>query len=395
MFVAVVSLAAAMHVPAMGSYRLAGRTVYVGVNAEPPDQPTIQYYDSKSHRMGTLDFVSGVVYRTNAQPWIRFSLAKPTVAVREQRFVLGSEADRLGASLWFAPKAQHRATIVLIQGADDSTRQMGFLIPYFVAHGLNVVTYDQRGTGDSVGNWRYTSPASKAADILTIIAAVRSNAVVDPKRIGAWAASNGGWVAPIVATHFPLAFLILKSAPSESIASNVLYEIGAEMQEAARFTPQQMTQALAFERTMFATLTTNTNWGVEAQTLSAARTQPWFGFMRIPPGFTAPPPAPMLAALRASLVYDPTTTLERVTTPTLALFGALDKNVNAQDSAAGFRRAFTKSGMRDFTIKTFPNAGHLLVASTTGYEDQPILPVRYVGYPEAMIRWLRVRGFTR
>jgi len=50
--------------------------------------------------------------------------------------------------------------------------------------------------------------------------------------------------------------------------------------------------------------------------------------------------------------------------------------------------------MADLTILSFRQAGHLLVASTTGYEDQPLFPVRYVGYPEAMIRWLDARGFT-
>jgi hypothetical protein len=156
---AVLALGTVAHAPAMGAYRLSGRTVYVGVDAEPPDRPTVQFYDSTTRRMGTLRYVSGRVYRTNGRPTLTFTLGAPASPVRERPFIIGG-ADRLGASLWFAPNAKRRATIVLIQGADDSTRQMGFLIPYFVAHGLNVVTYDQRGTGDSVGNWRYTVGAA-------------------------------------------------------------------------------------------------------------------------------------------------------------------------------------------------------------------------------------------
>ncbi|MGH9684863.1 MAG: hypothetical protein ACRD4S_14775 [Candidatus Acidiferrales bacterium] len=52
--------------------------------------------------------------------------------------------------------------------------------------------------------------------------------------------------------------------------------------------------------------------------------------------------------------------------------------------------------MKDLTILTFAGAGHTLVRSTTGYEDDPSLPQRTVeGYPEAAIHWLDDRGFTK
>ncbi len=376
-------------------YRNAGSAVYVGVDAEPPDSPTVQYYDARTRRLGTLAHVAGDVYRTADSPALTFDLGAPSVRVHERRFVLGNGAQRFGGSLWYAAGARRRATVVLIQGADDSTRQMGFLIPYFVGNGLNVVTYDQRGTGVSEGNWRYTSPQSKADDVVALLQLVKAQPQVDARRTGAWAASNGGWVAPIVASRFPLAFLILKSTPSGSITENVLYEIRQSLREGGDFTPKQIAQALAFEQTMFASVKNDDNWGAAAQALASARTQPWFSYMRIPPGMPIPPPPAMLAGLRAALIYDPAAMLQQLRTPTLALFGALDKNVDAARSAARLRAAFKQSGEPDLTIVTFPNAGHLLTESRTGYEDRQTLPVRYVGYPETMVRWLIVRHFVR
>lgn len=69
---------------------------------------------------------------------------------------------------------------------------MGFLIPWFVGHGLNVVTYDQRGTGTSTGDWHYTSPALKADDILAMIGALKHDPRIDPKRIGLWPPATVG-----------------------------------------------------------------------------------------------------------------------------------------------------------------------------------------------------------
>lgn len=375
-----------------GAYRLAEGIVYIGIEAEPPDHPTIQFYDEKTRRTGTLERVSGQEYHTDDSPRMKFVLNSPISTIEEKRFLIENGPDHLGASLWRAPGLGPHPTIVLIHGADDETREMGFLIPYFVSHGLSVVTYDQRGTGESTGNWQFTGPTSRADDVVALLHKVESDPAVDPRRIGVWGFSNGGWVAPIVATRYPVAFMILKSAPSQTIADNVLYEVGQALREHGKFTREQISAALTFERIMFAALETDSNWNAAGVALDAAQKQPWFPFMRIPPGMTTPPPPPMLAALRAALVYDPTATLQVVHTPTLAMFGALDKNVDSTDSATRFRKAFNQGGMKDLTILTFPGAGHTLEKSTTGYEDDPSLPDRTVeGYPECIIDWLDAR----
>jgi hypothetical protein len=380
--------------PPPGIYETGKRTLYVGIDGEPSALPSIEYYDTKTHRLGTLTRISGDRYQTDSAPTMFFRLDRPNVAVSERSLTLKDANGALGFSLWFAKGAHAAATIVLIQGADDSTRDMGFLIPWFVGHGLNVVTYDQRGTGTSTGDWHYTSPASKAADILAMIGALKHDPRIDPKRIGLWAASNGGWVAPIVAVKYPVAFMILKSAACESITSNVFYEIEQSLREPGTFTPAQIADAMTFEHLLFGALQTNSNWPAVTSAIATARNQPWFSYTRIPPGLPIPPPPPVLAALQASLVYDPSATLARVRVPTFALFGARDKNVDAADSQTCFRDAFGRAGMTDFSVRVFPDTGHTLFASQTGYIDKPDAPQHYTGYPEAMIAWLRDRGFA-
>jgi pimeloyl-ACP methyl ester carboxylesterase len=379
-----------------GVYQINGGNVYVGIEAEPPDRPAVQFYDEKTRRTGSLEHISGQKYRTKDSPTMTFLLDSPVSPILEKPFVISNDADHLGASLWLALGAGKHPTIVLIHGADDETREMGFLIPYFVSFGFNVVTYDQRGTGESTGNWQFTGPESKADDVIAIMQRIKSDPAVDPERIGVWGFSNGGWVAPIVATRSSVAFMILKSAPSESIAENVLYEIGQDLREHGQFTPQQIAAALAFERTMLLALETDSNWSAAGEALEAAKKEPWFPAMRIPPGMTTPPPPPMLAALHAALTYDPAATLQLVRTPTFAVFGALDKNVDPEDSPARLRKAFDRSGFDGLTEVILPGAGHTLEKSTTGYEDEPSVPEQTIkGYPEGMINWLHVRGIAR
>ncbi|MGA8030086.1 MAG: alpha/beta hydrolase [Bryobacteraceae bacterium] len=131
--------------------------MYVGIEAEPPDDSEIQYYDAKTRRIETPERISGQEYRSDSSPKLTFILDSQISPIAEKRFVIDKGPGRIGTSMWHAPGAGRSSTIILIHGADEETRAMGFLIPYFVSHGLNVITYDQRGTGESTGNWRYQS----------------------------------------------------------------------------------------------------------------------------------------------------------------------------------------------------------------------------------------------
>jgi hypothetical protein len=80
----------------------------------------------------------------------------------------------------------------------------------------------------------------------------------------------------------------------------------------------------------------------------------------------------------------------------LALYGALDRNVDADDSAAHLCKYLRRAGDGDVTIKMYPNAGHQLIVSKSGYNGDPTPPERYVpDYPQIMITWLGQRGFTK
>ena len=102
---------------------------------------------------------------------------------------------------------------------------MGILIPYFVLNGINVISYDQRGTGKSSGNWLQNGPVQRAADVEAVYDAYSASTHVDADKMGVWGFSNGGWTAPIVATTRRLAFMILKSGPAESIETNLCYSV--------------------------------------------------------------------------------------------------------------------------------------------------------------------------
>ncbi|HEX3370065.1 MAG TPA: hypothetical protein VHS56_10865 [Candidatus Cybelea sp.] len=189
--------------------------------------------------------------------------------------------------------------------------------------------------------------------------------------------------------------MILKSAPTESLTRNIDYEVEQVMR---RHNVQAgLPEAIALWHAFEASLDGTVAWSETKRRYDAGAKQAWFKYSLMPDlGISIPPPPSMIAGLRRFVTFDPTSTLQRVaTTPTLALYGALDRNVDAADSAAHLREYLARAGNRDVTIETYPAAGHQLIVSRSGYNGDFTPPQRFVpGYPQIMIGWLRQRGFT-
>ena len=364
---------------APGLYIAAGHTIYVGVRHELPDPASNDFFDPTSQRTGDLDATQDLHLRSG---------------ILEERRVIEAPQGRLGFSLYYAGE-QPRATVILIHGNDPEAREMGFIIPFFVCNGINVISYDQRGVGESAGNWLLNGPSQRADDVAAIYDLLRGDPHVDSQRIGVWGFSNGGWTAPLVSIHRAVAFMILKSAPTESLAQNIDYEVEQTMRRhhAEAASPQAIALWHAFEDALDGAVT----WDYTKQLYDLDAKQPWFQYSLMPDlGIPIPPPPEKIAGLRRFVTFDPTDTLLNISgTPTLALYGTLDRNVDAADSAAHLREYLTRAGNRDVTIKMYANAGHQLIMSKSGYNGDPALPERFVPqYPQVMITWLAQRGFV-
>ena len=166
---------------------------------------------------------------------------------------------------------------------------MGYLIPMFALNGVNVVSYDQRGTGESTGSWRDNGPEQRASDVNAIYDALQREQLVDGKRIGLWAFSNGGWTAPIVSLQRPIAFMMLVGAPASSIADNIYYEI-REQGAHRGFDRATTEQAVATMRTLLDAVAGTGSWETARRQYDRVRNQPWLAALHLSPTMKLPPP---------------------------------------------------------------------------------------------------------
>src|SRR4029453_1979340 len=128
------------------------------------------------------------------------------------------------------PKGNERVPIVvLVHGAErESARDSYALQRLLPAENVGAFVYDKRGTGGSEG--KYTQDFDTLAD--DAVAAMREAkriAGTRCARIGYQGGSQGGWAAPLAATHAPVDFVIVSFGLAVSVIDEDQEEVALEM----------------------------------------------------------------------------------------------------------------------------------------------------------------------
>jgi pimeloyl-ACP methyl ester carboxylesterase len=121
----------------------------------------------------------------------------------------------------FNPKLQHPAVVLVTgSGPQDRDETIGKHKPfreianYLAAQGMVVLRYDDRGVGQSSGDFINATSADFADDALAVWQFAREIEGVDRTRVGIFGHSEGGIIGPMVASwQREVAFMILIAPP--------------------------------------------------------------------------------------------------------------------------------------------------------------------------------------
>ncbi|HEY8468473.1 MAG TPA: alpha/beta fold hydrolase [Longimicrobiales bacterium] len=279
-------------------------------------------------------------------------------------------------------------TALLITGSGPQNRNeelMGhrpFLVlaDHLTRRGIAVLRVDDRGVGESTGDFASATSADFASDVRAGIEYLKSRDDVDPASIGLIGHSEGGLIAPMVAAESDdVAWIVLMAGPGlpgDSIlvlqsaliarASGVPEVAIAMNQEAQRtlfaVLREEPSDSLARQRAREALreLHARTQAALGQQPAQGAQAEAWEAAIEqqvrqiVTPWF------------RYFIDYDPRPTLRRVKVPVLAINGSLDLQVPSQANLAAIREALEQGGNRQVTIVEFPGLNHLFQTATTG-----------------------------
>jgi hypothetical protein len=154
----------------------------------------------------------------------------------------------LAATLTIPPGPGPFPAVVLITGSGAQNRDetiaghRPFLVlaDYLTRHGIVVLRADDRGVGESGGNFASANTADFATDTAAGVRYLRSRREVNLKRLGLVGHSEGGLIAPLVAGRdHDIAFIVLM-AGSGIPGDEIIVEQGALMMKAIGMTAEQI-----------------------------------------------------------------------------------------------------------------------------------------------------------
>jgi uncharacterized protein len=300
--------------------------------------------------------------------------------------------------------------VALVSGSGAENRDeeiLGFKIFRIVAdhltrNGIAVLRYDDRGIGGSSQVSHDDTSETYAGDAAAAVQFLKGRPEINPKQIGLLGHSEGGIIAPMVASQTSdVAFIILMAGTGEP-GSKILVDQARTVLEARGASAADVEKAVTLERQIVDAALRGEGWGEARQQLIA---EVKAGAAQLPENQrkalgdidqwaekTADAQLRVFegAWMQFFLKHDPAPVLEKVQVPVLALFGGKDVQVPAESNRAAVEQALDKGGNKDHTEKVFPEANHLFQAANTGgIEEYATLKQEFVpGFLDTISEWI-------
>ncbi|MET0635542.1 MAG: alpha/beta fold hydrolase [Chitinophagaceae bacterium] len=306
---------------------------------------------------------------------------------RAEELVFSSPATTLkyGATLTIPPGKGPFPAVVLITGSGQQNRDeemMGHrpfavLADGLTRNGIIVMRVDDRGIGGSTGDFTKSTSEDFAADVSACVDYLAKRPEVKKSAIGLIGHSEGGMIAPIVASkRKDLGFVVLLAAPGIPI-SQLMAEQTAAILRSSGVGDSAVKAYIPFYNQFMKTLTSGEdslaavtgarqymdNWASVTDssvlrqlqlnspmarlqmlnTLVSVGRNPWFRY------FMAFEPGPYLSKMKMKV---------------LALNGDRDIQVVAESNMKGIRDAFAAGGNKGTTTLILPGLNHLFQTCT-------------------------------
>lgn len=305
--------------------------------------------------------------------------------MREQPIRFKSAGITLSGTLVIPATSRTHPAVVIFHGSGSEARNLK-MARWFAQQGVAALTYDKRGVGESQGDYREVPFTDLADDGLAGIQMLKSRRDIDPKRIGVWGISQGGWLGPLAASRSrDVAFVIAISGPGVSPGEQMIHYFASQLR-AKGVAESDIAEASALRRQVWRCLSTGADCKETRSSVERAKTMPSFAIVatqddRVFQTFEDAESESGDRWFKAEVNYDPTIALRKLSVPALFIFGDRDWLVPVARSVDVIRRTLAESGHKDFTIRVFEGADHGI---QVGSGPAP-------GYLELMKTWLAAR----
>lgn len=271
--------------------------------------------------------------------------------------------------------------VVLISGSGPQNRDEALfghkpflvLADFLTKSGIAVLRFDDRGTALSKGNFKTATTADFATDVEAAVAYLKTRKEINKKQIGLVGHSEGGVIAPMVASQSKeVAFIVLLAGTglpgdqilllqqkllgkADGISDENLLKNETINRQAFEFVKKSTsTEQLKSDLTTFLKQTLKNNPTDKPEGMSEE------GFIELQVNQIAN------TWMQYFIKHNPAPVLEKVKCPVLAINGEKDLQVPPKENLEAIKNALAKGGNKKVTIKELPNLNHLFQECQTG-----------------------------
>jgi dienelactone hydrolase len=318
------------------------------------------------------------------------TVSKEGAAYAKEEVSFSNDNVKLNGTLFIpTPSGKHPA-VVFIHGSGPHTRDdYRFYADLFASRGIAALIYDKRAVGGTGSSDEQSDLRDLAGDAQAAVQFLKSRNDINPKQIGLWGLSQGGWVVPLAAAQAPdVAFVIIVSGPGVKVSDVHLYAGQMRLRERG-FSEAEINEALTALKQVDEFVRSGGDRKRLQSVLDKARTRRWAASTILPRTVPTEDEQSRLFRWR-NLDFDPAASWERIKVPVLAFFGERDNVVPVQQSVESIDRALKQAGNADVTIKVYPDADHIIKLRMGERPDSGgkwdwARPVP--GYTDMMIDW--------
>ncbi len=299
----------------------------------------------------------------------------------------------LTGTLTMPSRRTPRSVLILISGSGGQNRDSEifghkpFLVlsDYLTRQGIAVLRFDDRGIGESTGDFATATTNDFASDVRAALSFLLARPDLDGVPIGLYGHSEGGLVGPIVAaTSENVAFLVLAAAPGLSgdaiIMGQVLRQVrkhfaasgpdaeNPSYESALNAALEQTRQA---QQQLFDIIISEPDRDVAADQLREillknAKASPVPEGVDIEETISAQVSQLNSPWMRQFVAHDPLPVLTEVACPVLAIGGSKDSQVVSDENLPLIEEALTQGGNANVTVLQLEGLNHLFQTAQTG-----------------------------
>jgi dipeptidyl aminopeptidase/acylaminoacyl peptidase len=317
------------------------------------------------------------------------------VEAQERTFQSGDVS--LSGTLYLPKIGSRVPAVIVFHAASSPTRNnplYAHLAEMLPPLGIVVLVFDRRGSGRSGGKLENADYTMLADDGISAQRMLAQDHRIDPRRIGFWGLSQGGWLSLLAASRSPqAAFAISVSAPMTTPDVQMNFAV-ANILQIRGFSQADIDAAIAARAAVDDFQRGKRDRASAQRILDAATAKPWFVHTYLEKSFKDPDQSGWAKEMR----HDPLATLDAVKQPTFIVYGSADPWVPVQTSIERLRASSARHPNVEVALVT--GADHAM-ATSVSLADQidPVLSARQAPQSAAYFgllgAWLAKQGLAR